>query len=438
MDINFLRELSKQKQSPESDKFKAILDKSKTEELSLEEINLLINCIYSENFNYYREFLLDISTQQRFKAFGNKVIAMAPVEISNHCSSDCYFCGWRASNWAMPRMSISEDLVLEQVNYLLDKGIYSIEYVGGDDFNFVRKLLPSLIPETKKLFKEKGVEGRIYICTMALTVAQYSELKALGADSMIVWQETYDPLIYRKMITKGPKAHGIQDDWRIQQNGNGYEFRYLSQERALKAGMQVALGSMLKLNDNLNYEILATIQHARSLIKGYPINHNYPIVIGMPLWNSIPTSVTDNLPKEKEYIAPIFTYIAAIYFLSLPAEKVWIFPNCRVSLKDQIEAVKAAGVFTSTEVKLGPGGYLPALLRKNAEDEKYISYIKGKIEKNLGIKYNTLQELERKLDLGEQFLHHYDTHEAYVKALEERGLEVQEAVSVKPQSEIEE
>lgn len=167
----------------------------------------------------------------------------------------------------MLRRSISERLVLEQVNYLLDKGIYSIEYVGGDDFHFVRKTLPNLLSKTSELFKEKGIKGRIYICTMALTTNQYRELKSLGADAMIVWQETYDPLIYNKMITKGPKAWGIRDDWKIQKNGNGHEFRYLSQERALKAGMQVALGSMLKLNNNLNYEVLATIQHARSLIQ---------------------------------------------------------------------------------------------------------------------------------------------------------------------------
>jgi hypothetical protein len=329
-------------------------------------------------------------------------------------------------------MSISEELVLEQVTYLLDKGIYSIEYVGGDDFNFVRNFLPSLIPKTKTLFREKGIEGRIYVCTMALTTAQYSELKALGAESMIVWQETYDPKVYKKMIKKGPKASGILDNWNVAKNGNGFEFRYLSQERALKAGMQVALGSMLKLNDNLNYEILATIQHARSLIDRYHINYRYPIVIGMPLWNSIPTSATDNLPKGKEYIGPIFTYIAALYFLSLPAEKVWIFPNCRVSIKDQIEAVKAAGFFTSTEVKLGPGGYLPALLRKNAADEKYTTDIKKLIEKDLGIKFSSLKELESKLDLGEQFLHHYDTHEAYVQALKEVGLEIYPGVAMKP------
>jgi len=234
------------------------------------------------------------------------------------------------------------------------------------------------------------------------------------------------------MITKGPKARGIRDDWKIQKNGNGHEFRYLSQERALKAGMQVALGSMLKLNNNLNFEVLATIQHARSLIQKYSIDYNYPIVIGIPIWNKIPTSVTDNCPNNQMDVGSIFYYIAAIYFLSLPPDKVWVFPNCRVHLRDQIEAVRAAGVFTSTEVKLGPGGYIPALISKNANNRKYLSFIKKQIEEDLGINYSSPEELERELDLGEQFLHHYDSHEVYIKAFKEAGLEVCASVTLKP------
>lgn len=131
-------------------------------------------------------------------------------------------------------------------------------------------------------------------------------------------------------------------------------------------------------------------------------------------------------------IGSIFSYITAIYFLSLPPDNVWIFPNCRVHLRDQIEAVRAAGVFTSTEVKLGPGGYIPALIKKNEGNKKYLSFIKKQIREDLGINYSSPEELERELDLGEQFLHHYDSHEVYIKAFKEAGLEICAAVSLKP------
>lgn len=97
MDFSFLRNLSEHKQPPSVEEFKEILQKSKEEELSLEEVNRLINCIYVADFNFYRELLIETSTELCFKVFGNKAIAMAPVEISNHCSSECYFCGWLAS-----------------------------------------------------------------------------------------------------------------------------------------------------------------------------------------------------------------------------------------------------------------------------------------------------------------------------------------------------
>jgi hypothetical protein len=60
----------------------------------------------------------------------------------------------------------------------------------------------------------------------------------------------------------------------------------------------------------------------------------------------------------------LFPVIASLYLLALPGQGFWVFPNCRVSMHTQIDAARVAGVFSSTEVKLGPGGYLPAVIRQ--------------------------------------------------------------------------
>jgi len=392
------------------------------EALSLVDVNTLINGIYSPGFPTLKENVLEISAALRRETFGDAVVPMAPVEASNACASDCGFCGWRSSNRRMQRLKISEDLIMAQVRYLVDRGIHTIEFVGGDDFRFVRRVLPELVRRTRALGSELGLRLKICFCTMALTENQYAELKGLGADSMIVWQETYDRACYDRQIISGPKAWGIDDDWQILTGGDGYAFRLGAQERALRAGLEVALGSILGLNDNLNFEILATIDHARRLIDTFPVTPASPLVIGMPTWNEITTPTTDNRPAGRERINPYFSYIAALYFLALPRGLAWVFPNCRVGIDEQVEAVRAAGVFTSTEVKLGPGGYLPALLARQRERGADTAALERLIEEEMGTPADDLIALDRKLMKKEQFVHHYHGHDAYRERMERAGL----------------
>ncbi len=396
-------------------------------EPTLAEVNLLINVIHSPGFPELKQRVLDTSTALRRLTFSNSVIPMAPVEASNACASNCGFCGWRSSNFEMPRLKISGDLIMEQVRYLVDKGIHYIEFVGGDDFRFVRTLLPSLVKRTRALGESLGVKLKICFCTMAMTENQYRELKDVGADSMIVWQETYDRTCYNRQIISGPKAWGIDDDWKILTGGDGFAFRLGAQERALRAGLEVALGSILGLNDNLNFEILATITHARQLMKHFPVTPQSPLVIGMPTWNEITTPATDNRPEGRARINPFFSYIAAVYLLALPGGRAWIFPNCRVGIDEQVAAVKAAGVFTSTEVKLGPGGYLPALLAQRRENGEDTTELERMIEAELGASAGDLAAFDQDLSVKEQFVHHYHSHDTYRERMEQAGLQLLES-----------
>ncbi len=425
--LNFddLYPLSLERTPPGDDGLQRILDMCEgNEELGLREINQLINVIYTPRFPEISRQVLEISAARRQETFGNAVIPMAPVEASNACASDCGFCGWRSSNIEMRRQKVSEELIMEQVRYLVDKGIRYIEFVGGDDFRFVRKVLPSLVQKTRALARSLGVQIKICFCTMALTENQYRELKELGADAMIVWQEAYDPHCYNRQIASGPKAWGIDENWKVLTGGDGYAFRLGAHQRALHAGLEVALGTILGLNSNLNFEILATVRHARHLMENHPVTRQAPLVIGMPTWNEITTPATDNRPTGRERINPYFSYIAALYFLALPAGKAWVFPNCRVGIDEQVEAVKAAGVFTSTEVKLGPGGYLPALLSRKRENGEDTSELERLIEAEFGCSMADLPAFDRDLSAKEQFVHHYHSHDIYRERMEQAGLEL--------------
>jgi 2-iminoacetate synthase ThiH len=376
-------------------------------ELTYPEVMRLINVLGSPSADAIKSMVIATSTSIRTRKHGRAVVPMAPVEVTNRCSSNCVFCGWRASNQDMQRLTISEKLVQLQTRYLVRKGIHDIELVGGDDTTFVRDTLPSLLPQIRKELPE---DGMTHFCTMALTSNQYRDLRECGADSMIMWQETYDADLYRRSIPTGPKARGIDENFRVLRDGDGFRFRLESQDRAAREGLAVSVGSMLGLNPNLGFEMLATIDHARYLSETYLPEH--PVIVGMPTWNHITTPRTDRRPEHTLSVEDSFSYLASVYFLSLHLHDVWVFPNCRVSISAQADAVRAAGVFTSTEVKLGPGGYLTAALDGMPEGDREVVFAELPL----------LRTEKPALDEMEQFRHHHHPHEEYVREFAQRDL----------------
>jgi hypothetical protein len=223
---------------------------------------------------------------------------------------------------------------------------------------------------------------------MALTEKQYLHMKNCGVDGVITWQETYDEDLYYKSIKSGPKAYGIDDNFKVVKKGDGYNFRLNSQERAISAGLQVGIGAMIGLNPNLNFEVLSTLAHARYLIDKHSNKPHKPVIIGMPTWNNLTTKKTDNKTDGNNVdLERIFPYISCLYLLGSPKGKVWIFPNCRVSMQTQVKSIVTSGYFTSTEVSVAPGGYT-----------------------------------EKSNQILSQFVHHFDLHENYMIEFKKHGI----------------
>ncbi len=421
-----INKVTSDKSSPDEGELIEICDKAydHKEIPSLTEVNKLVNLCGSESFPDLQHVVLDTANDVRKALYGGKVLVMAPIEVGNICASQCDFCGWQRDNKEMVRSRVPKEIVLEQARYLIGKGIYTIELVCGDDPKMVREEFPDLIREVRQLFPPQ-IKGRIQICTMALTKKQYEMMKEAGADGMIVWQESYDRDVYSKHITGGPKAFGMNEDWTVDRNGDGFKFRLQSQDRALEAGLEVALGSMLGLNPDTGPEIISTILHARHLIER-GVNEEHPLIVGIPTWNRIPTPSADKRPLDIIDADQIYAYIAAVYFLSLPKGKAWIFPNCRVPIQTQIAAIEAGGVFTSTEVKLGPAGYMPAVLRDAMlrNDGDAVQRIKRMMTEHLGTEFADLEALSTFLDQREQFCHHYSTHHDFKKAFHDADLNI--------------
>lgn len=387
--------------------------------LTPQELATLLLAVQHKPIESVRAAIIDVASSIRTKCFANKVAPMVPIEVSSYCASNCTFCGWRVDNRSMIRLSITEKAIREQARVLATKGFCHFEIAGGDDLRFLKEDLPRLIGALKSETKEIIEDARVSLCLVPMNQKQYQGLADVGLDCVLTWQETYNEPSYYSMITSGPKAWGITENYKVRKPdpvNNGYMDRLKSQEMAIRAGLQVGLGTMIGVDKVPEADIMAAVAHGQMLIDHYQ-DAVKPIIIGMPAWNAIPTEDTDNrdannlsLDVEKN-----FPLLASLYLLAFPNKRSWVFANGRVTPETQIESVRVASNFTSTLVRIAPGAYLNDS-KETAISAELFKRVKGIDRDELNL--STILE-------GEQFSHSVGTHDSFMGKFGEIGLEFQ-------------
>lgn len=346
--------------------------------------------------------LQNAARKVRFESYKNDFFTMAPLEVSSYCQSNCHFCGWRQENKEMVRLWLSDNGILEQLNYILDLNVSHVEIVGGDSKPFLRDL-PRIIELVKNEIAKRDIKCRVSICTTPLHQEHYDLCKSLGLDAVLTWQETYDENLYYQLIDKGPKCYGIDHNFNLQSTKLGFKQRILSHYHAAAAGLQVGLGCLIGLSDDISADVLSTVLHAKSLLSVFG-DKLQPVIFGMPIVTDVHSGknkiISDR--SKNQSTQDLFEIIASIYLLSMPNKMAWVFPNCRVNLETQSKTLFTAGCFTSTEVRVGPGAYT--------------------LNNNNFIKMSNKAVDKRTMLAGEQFLHHFHTNHEYLEQFYNLGL----------------
>jgi 2-iminoacetate synthase len=386
-----------------------------TQGLSGSDTATLLSFVRDQDSSTGREMILNAARQLRQRAFGNRLAAMVPIEVTSYCASTCKFCGWRADNKDMVRLAITEEAIREQAKILAGMGFSHFEIAGGDHLPFLRNGLSQLISALKQETRAINPQSRVSMCLVPMHESQYTAFKQQGLDCVLTWQETYQRDLFNFHIPSGPKATGIDLDFKMVSGGDGFMARLQSQEFAIRAGLQVGIGTMIGLADEAEADILSAVMHGKGLIEHYG-DKVLPLIIGMPAWNSITTDATDNRgalsrPFDSERN---FELIAAIYLLAFPDQRAWVFANGRVNPEVQTNCVVTASCFTSTLVQIAPGAYL-GLDPELAQGTKLVRFF---AKKSLADDEVT----QEKILSGEQFMHYLMSHDEFVSKFTARGL----------------
>lgn len=169
-------------------------------------------------------------TRQRF---GRTILLFAPLYLSNECFNGCKYCGFNADNH-FSRKTLTAEEIEREAQYLRSQGFRHMLLLTGE------------APKVAGIdYLEKAVKivkkycGSVSIEVFPMDTEGYQRMVAAGVDGLAVYQETYDPDLYRQLHPYGPKSN--------------YAYRLAAPERAGAAGLRrIGIGSLLGLGDCLS------------------------------------------------------------------------------------------------------------------------------------------------------------------------------------------
>jgi 2-iminoacetate synthase len=183
-------------------------------------------------------------TQQRF---GKVIRLFAPLYLSNECINNCQYCGFSRDNPIL-RVTLSISEVRTEAQALVNHGFRNILLVSGEHPKFVSN---NYIAECVSAAHE--VAPGISLEIGPMETVDYLPLVQAGAEGLVVYQETYDPSIYRELHTSGPKRD--------------FGWRLATPERAYAAGFRrLGIGALYGLAD-WRYEAISLAAHAEYLLR---------------------------------------------------------------------------------------------------------------------------------------------------------------------------
>ncbi|MGS0681934.1 2-iminoacetate synthase ThiH [Shewanella sp. 125m-7] len=166
-------------------------------------------------------------TRQRF---GASIGMYIPLYLSNLCANECDYCGFTMSN-KIKRKTLSNDEVSAEMALIKTMDYDSILLVSGEHETKVGlDYFKQVLPLVREQFSQVAME------VQPLEEQDYRELVSEGLDAVMVYQETYNPVIYAEHHTRGKKKDFV--------------YRLESPDRVARAGVdKIGLGVLLGLDD---------------------------------------------------------------------------------------------------------------------------------------------------------------------------------------------
>ncbi|KAG2501619.1 hypothetical protein HYH03_000124 [Edaphochlamys debaryana] len=223
--------------------------------LTLDECATLLN-VDSNNAELMHE-IFDTALAIKNRIYGNRVVLFAPLYIANHCVNSCTYCAFRAANKNMDRSVLTDEDLRQEVAALQLQGHRRLLVLTGESPKYSFDQFLHAVDVIANVHTEPcGSIRRINVEIPPLSVSDMRRLKETDkVGTFVLFQESYHRGTFKKMHPTGPKSD--------------FDYRVLTQDRAMRAGLDdVGIGALFGLYD-YRYEVCAMLKHAEHLEKEY-------------------------------------------------------------------------------------------------------------------------------------------------------------------------
>ncbi|GAM65929.1 thiazole biosynthesis protein thiH [Vibrio ishigakensis] len=213
--------------------------------LDLEDFKALI----SPAAEPYLEQMAQLSHQRTRQRFGSNIGMYVPLYLSNLCANECTYCGFSMQN-RIKRKTLNATEIDLEIDALKKMEFDSVLLVTGEHQNKVgMDYFRQAVPQIKEHFNYLALE------VQPLDEDEYAELKTLGMDAVMVYQETYNPITYAEHHLRGSKKD--------------FFYRLETPDRLAKAGVdKIGIGALIGL-DNWRVDSFFVAAHLDYLERTY-------------------------------------------------------------------------------------------------------------------------------------------------------------------------
>jgi 2-iminoacetate synthase len=279
----------------------------------------------------------------REEVFGRRVVLFAPLYLSNDCSNNCLYCGFRRENREAVRITLSPEHAVAEARHLERKGFRRILLVAGEHPG--KTSVEYIVDVLRAIYRGTGMRI-LHVNAAPMPVDSFRALKDAGAGVYQCFQETYHPETYARMHPSGAKAD--------------FAWRVTAMDRAIPAGFgDVGIGALLGLFD-YRFEALAVLRHAEHLHETFG---TFPHTISVPRFKhafGAPVSVAPVPVSDAE-----FERVVVLYRLAVPSAGVVVSTREPAALRERCLDIGASQI--SAGSKTDPGGYGDGYRRRESE-----------------------------------------------------------------------
>lgn len=330
IDQDYLIRLLAQTKPPGPKDFLSLLDKAHNlQGLSLPQVTQLILA----DFPGTESLLYKAAGEVKRKVFGRRIVLFAPLYLSNECTNDCLYCGFRRSNFDAPRTVLEEAEAVAEARELVKKGFKRVLLVFGEHpqragIDYMESMVGSL-------YRHSGMRI-VHVNAAPMSEEEFYRLKASGVGVYQLFQETYHQPTYETMHPAGRKKDYL---WRLH-----------AMDRALAGGFKdLGLGVLFGLYD-WRFEVLGLVAHAQYLKEHFG---TWPHTVSVPRLQPAAGSLLTQAPWP--VADEDFKRIVALLRLSLPSVGIVVTTREPARLRDEIIFMGASQI--SAGSRTDPGGY---------------------------------------------------------------------------------